>query len=67
MNFSKILKELREEHNYTQNYVAQVLGIRQSSYNKYESEKARPEYENLVKLSKLYDVTVDYLLENEQV
>lgn len=67
MNFSKTIKALRESNNYTQSFVAEKLGIRQSSYNKYESGKARPEYENLVKLSRLYDVSIDYLLENEEI
>ena len=65
MNFSKIIKQLREQHGYTQTFVAEKLGIRHSSYNKYETERARPEYENLVKLARLYEVSVDYLLENE--
>ena len=67
MNFSKTIKELREQNNYTQNFVAKKLGIRQSSYNKYETGKSRPEYENLVKLAQLYDVSIDYLLENKEL
>jgi len=65
MNFSKIIKDLREQNNFSQSYVAKKLGIKQSSYSKYELCKARPEYENLVKLANLYDVSVDYLLEND--
>jgi len=65
MDFSNKIKELRLQNDYTQAYVAGQLGIRQSSYNKYEVGRARPEYENLVKLAQLYDVTVDFLLENE--
>ena len=65
MDFSKKIKELRERYNYTQSYVAQQLGIKQSSYNKYEHGIARPEYEKLVKLAQLYDVSVDYLLNND--
>ena len=43
MNFYKTIKELREQNNYTQAFVAEKLGIRQSSYNKYETGKSRPE------------------------
>ncbi|MCL2255294.1 MAG: helix-turn-helix domain-containing protein [Firmicutes bacterium] len=67
MNFEKTIKELRKQSGYTQAFVAEKIGVRQSSYNKYESGKSRPEYENLIKLSKLYDVSVDYLLENEEI
>ncbi|MCL2675268.1 MAG: helix-turn-helix domain-containing protein [Firmicutes bacterium] len=67
MNFEKIIKELREQNNYSQSFVAKKLGIRQSSYSKYEAGKSRPEYENLVKLARLYDVSIDCLLENELI
>jgi len=66
MTFSEKIKELREQNNYTQAFVAKQLGIKQSSYNKYEHDIARPEYENLVKLARLYDVSTDFLLDNEQ-
>jgi len=65
INFPKIIKELREQHGFSQVYVATQLNIRHSSYYKYERGIARPEYENLVKLARLYDVSVDYLLEND--
>ena len=67
MKFSKKILELRTQYGYTQIYVANQLGIKQSSYQKYETEKARPEYENLVKLARLYDVSVDYLLDNQDI
>jgi len=65
MSFVAKIIELRKQNNYTQAFVAEKLGIKQSSYQKYEADKARPEYENLVKLAKLYDVSIDYLLDNE--
>lgn len=64
MDFAKKIKELRLNNGYTQAYVAGCLGIRHASYIKYESGKSRPVYENLVKLAGLYDVSVDYLLDN---
>ena len=33
------LKELREENKYTQQYVAEILNIRQNTYSQYENEK----------------------------
>jgi len=67
MDFPKKIKELREQHNYSQVYVASQLGVRHSSYYKYEKGLARPEYENLVKLAKLYSVSTDYLLDLTEV
>jgi transcriptional regulator with XRE-family HTH domain len=67
INFPKRIKELRKQDGYTQAYVAKRLGIAQTSYGQYELGKARPEYEHLVALARLYDVSVDYLLENEDI
>ena len=34
------LKELREENKYTQQYVAEILNIRQNTYSQYTKSKA---------------------------
>jgi len=45
----------------TQRQVADVLGITQPSYIRYENGKSEPTLENLVKLADLFDVSIDYL------
>lgn len=67
MDFVNKLKELREQNKYTKRHVAKCIGISEAAYYKYEAGKARPEYENLIKLAKLYDVSLDYLLGNQEV
>ncbi|MCI6734568.1 MAG: helix-turn-helix domain-containing protein [Clostridiales bacterium] len=57
------LKELREENKYTQQYVADILNIRQNTYSQYENEKREIPIRALIVLAKLYDVSVDYILE----
>lgn len=57
------LKELREENKYTQQYVAEILNIRQNTYSQYETEKREIPIRALIVLAKLYDVSVDYILE----
>ena len=57
------LKELREENKYTQHYVAEILNIRQNTYSQYENEKREIPIRALIVLAKLYDVSVDYILE----
>ena len=59
--FQKNITELRIINKYTQRQVAEVLGISQPSYIRYENGKAEPSLENLVKLADLYDVSIDYL------
>ena len=45
--------------------VAEYLGIKQNSYSQYENNKRKLTPDILIKLSKYYDVSVDYILELE--
>lgn len=56
------LKELREEHFWTQSFVAEKLNISQRAYSHYENGTRQLPIETLVALSKLYNVSADYLL-----
>ena len=59
------LKELREEKGLTQLTVAQFLNIKQNTYSQYENEKRQLPIDVLIKLSKFYKVTTDYILDLE--
>lgn len=61
-NYCLRMLELRKSHSYTQQYVADYLKIDRSNYSKYELGKLEPSVYMLIALSKLYDVSVDYLL-----
>ena len=54
--------ELRKERNFTQQYVADYLQIDRSNYSKYELGKLEPNIEMLIALSKLYGVSIDYIV-----
>ncbi len=56
------LIELRKENSYTQDYVANYLKIDRSNYSKYELGKLELNIDMLIALSKLYNVTTDYIL-----
>ena len=56
------LKEIRENRNYSQTQIANVLNIKQNTYSQYETEKRQIPIESLIKLSGFYNVSVDYLL-----
>ena len=56
------LKDLREYKNYKQAYVAEYLNISQQVYSRYESGKHELPVRYLEPLSKLYNVSTDYLL-----
>lgn len=56
------IKQLRLDKKFTQQKVADYLGIDRSNYSKYELGKLEISIEMLVKLSQLYNVTTDYIL-----
>ncbi len=60
--FSKRLKELRIQANYTQQQLAEMLGVRQQSYARYETDAGEPDLDTIVKLCAIFDVSSDYLL-----
>lgn len=56
------LKELRLENGLRQKDVAEKIGVCTASYGFYENWINKPDPETLVKLAKLYNVSIDYLL-----
>lgn len=58
----EIIKELRLENHYSQQYVADHLGIDRSNYSKYELGKLEINVEMLKSLCLLYSVSADYIL-----
>jgi transcriptional regulator with XRE-family HTH domain len=56
------IRELREDHDWNQEFVAEKLGIKQTTYSKYELGKVNVPAEALIKLADLYQVSLDYLM-----
>ena len=62
MDFSERLKNLRKQAHLTQVDVANKLGISQPAYASWERGIKKPTQENLVKISKVLNVSIDYLV-----
>ena len=62
LNYVKKIRELREDANYTQEYVASYLGISQTMYARYERAANELPLRHFIKLCKLYGVSADYIL-----
>ncbi len=65
MEFGSRFRKLRLQCNLTQKQVADTLGIEQSNISDWENNVSRPEYENLIALARLYDETLESLLDIE--
>lgn len=59
------LKELRKSKNLTQVELANFIGISQNNYSYWENGKVKIDNQSLKKLSTFYDVSIDYILGNE--
>ena len=61
--YYKRLKELRNDNDYTHQYIAEYLNIRQEYYSKYEMGKIEIPAHMIKQLALLYHVSSDYILE----
>lgn len=66
MEFSERLKTLRKEAGLTQVDVAEKLGISQPAYASWERGIKKPTQQNLVKIAKLFNVSIDTLVSNNK-
>ena len=67
MKFGKFFKAARKQSGLTQKDVAEKLGIHQSNISDWENDISRPEYENLIELAKIYEVSVEDLLNIDKI
>ena len=62
MGFGKFFKDCRKESGLSQKEVAERLGIHQSNISDWENNISRPDYEKLIELAKIYNVTLYQLV-----
>lgn len=60
--FNKRLRALRMKNKYTQQNMADMLGITLNTYQKYEQGTRTPSFDCLVKIADIFKVLTDYLL-----
>ena len=65
MTLGEKIARQRKELNYTQEQLADILGVSRQSISKWESDIAYPETDKLIELAKLFDCSMDYLLKEE--
>ncbi len=55
------IKESRKQKGLTQKEVANILNMTQQQYSRFENGVFELDYENLIAISKLYEVSLDYI------
>ena len=60
------IRELRKKMNFTQEYVAEMLDVSRQAVSKWEKDISKPDMENIILLSELFDTTVEYIAAGKQ-
>lgn len=61
-NYYRRLKDLREDHDLSQKFVADYLGMKQPQYSRYERGLRDIPTDVLIRLAQLYKTSTDYIL-----
>ena len=61
MGWQNRIRALREDHDYTQTQIAEILHIGQRTYADYELGKTRIPVDSLIVLAKFYGVDMNYI------
>ena len=62
LDYIRIMRELREDHDMTQQEVADVLGTSQTMYARYERGANEMPIHHLITLCNFYEISPGYLL-----
>ncbi|MBD5082957.1 MAG: helix-turn-helix transcriptional regulator [Clostridiales bacterium] len=62
MDYIKIIRDLREDNDKTQQEIADFLGTSQTMYARYERGANELPIHHLIKLCDYYNVSADYIL-----
>ena len=65
-NYAKRMRDLREDHDKTQQEIAEVLGTSQTMYARYERGANELPIRHLITLCRYYGVSADYMLGIEE-
>ena len=66
MTLGEKLSKLRKENNYTQEQLADVFGVSRQAISKWESNITYPETDKLIRISELFNCSLDYLLKDTE-
>lgn len=62
MNIADRIQFLRKQKGYSQEELADKMGVSRQAVSKWESEQSVPDLEKIIVMSEFFEVTTDYLL-----
>lgn len=66
MTLGDKLTKIRKENNYTQEQLADYLGVSRQAISKWESDLTYPETDKLIRISERFNCSLDYLLKDTE-
>ena len=67
MTFGEKIQKLRKDLGLSQEELSYQLGVSRQAVSKWERDNGYPETEKIIRMSKIFNVTLDYLLDEEDV
>ncbi|MCL2757510.1 MAG: helix-turn-helix domain-containing protein [Coriobacteriia bacterium] len=67
MNFSEKLRTLRKQYKFSQEQLAEKIGVSRQAITKWETDGGLPDIENLMAIAALFSISIDELLSNEKL
>ena len=64
MTLGQKLKEIRKKFGLSQEQLAEIMNVSRQAITKWETDVGLPDTENLKELSRIFGITIDYLLDN---
>ena len=65
MTFGEKLKEIRKRFGLTQEKLSGLINVSRQAITKWENDEGLPDITNLQELSKIFGITIDYLLDKD--
>ena len=65
MKFNEKLQKLRKDNNFSQEQLANEIGVSRQSVSKWESGTSYPEMDKLLTLAKIFNITLEQLTNDE--
>ena len=65
MTFGEKLKEIRKRFGLTQEKLSGLINVSRQAITKWENDEGLPDITNLQELSKVFGITIDYLLDKD--
>jgi transcriptional regulator with XRE-family HTH domain len=61
VHYYQRIRDLREDHDLTQDELVKLLGMHKTTYTNYEQGKREPPFSLMIRLAEFYNVSLDYL------